>query len=301
MFLLIITLILGLFHGSRSLQPVPPQGNAGACASYKFGNLLYLGPAKTMTQMMANIHCEIALLKRDGRITAFRDRRLNTGFGNICFPEQRREMMATSAMVPFTGWRDKERFFIWRDPVDRFLSIYAHMCEREHLCGEAGKNVHTFARGVYRILKDGNFPLGARDQPRLRHHISPQSWYCDISKHHKTDKVIEYTNNRGLMKKRLVRVFRSTDIPRWIWQRALRRIVRKDSQVNLNSHRKYNGHPVTSLHLPTHTGLIEATTTTMRRAARVKRHKRYVERQDCHFFDHILHQNWKFAWEAGRK
>ncbi|CAJ0951926.1 unnamed protein product, partial [Mesorhabditis belari] len=231
----IILLCFIFYYEVIALTPLPIQSNDGFCVSYKMGNLLYLGPAKTMTKMIGRVHCEMSFMKQKGSIDEQKSKKLAKA--NICYKEQQDEMIATAFAGPFNGWGGQKRFFIWRDPLDRFLSIYGHICRREHLCGSAGKNVHSFARGVYEMLKSGHAPDGSKDYLRLKHHAIPQSWYCDISKHRKTDQVIEYTKNSALMQKKLERVFRTSTVPKWMYKQALRRVV----EAHVNDNKKLRG------------------------------------------------------------
>ncbi|CAJ0915935.1 unnamed protein product, partial [Mesorhabditis belari] len=218
-----------------AIKPLPIRRNEAFCVNQKFGNLLYLGPAKTMTTMMARIHCEIETLKKRGHIGPGESDKLN--HNNYCFGKQKDEMVMTAFTAPLNGWAGHKRFFIWRDPLDRFLSLYGHMCKREHLCGVAGKNIHSFARGVYQMLKSNRGGPGSKDFLRFKHHVIPQSWYCEISTHRKSDRVVEYTNDKALMMKRLARVFQSSTVPKWMWKKALQRIAK----TNIN-HRSQISH-----------------------------------------------------------
>ncbi|CAJ0955263.1 unnamed protein product, partial [Mesorhabditis belari] len=104
------------------------------------------------------------------------------------------------------------RFKIARDPLHRFVSAYLHLCKHSHKCGRHGQTIHRFTRTAYRLLKNEgiNLGLGLYNKRFIRHHISPQSWFCrDGSR-----KILHLIDgNPRAIAKQVKRVFRSAGVP----------------------------------------------------------------------------------------
>ncbi|KAI6224017.1 hypothetical protein M3Y95_00838300 [Aphelenchoides besseyi] len=78
--------------------------------------------------------------------------------------------------------------FVIRDPLDRFLSAFTHLClvGREkgclHLCYDCGSNMTCFLDRLYLQLK--NIATNENATTHLiDNHLQPQSWFCELDTH----------------------------------------------------------------------------------------------------------------------
>ncbi|KAI6198769.1 hypothetical protein M3Y96_00554500 [Aphelenchoides besseyi] len=108
--------------------------------------------------------------------------------------------------------KDWKLGFVIRDPLDRFLSAFAHMCilGREagciHFCYDCGANMTCFLERAYehlnRMSSDGE---GKADQ--LTIHLKPQTWFCELEKHMRNFTFIRYHSDSEKFYKEELEVF----------------------------------------------------------------------------------------------
>ncbi|CAJ0570208.1 unnamed protein product, partial [Mesorhabditis spiculigera] len=212
--------------GHMRLTPIPIKKER-FCDRIQIGNLVFSNVAKSMSRQMRRIFCELNFRKRGWKVDA------NT----FIISEKNRPACIVRARRFLRGnwWKPKnKRIILWRDPVDRFVSMYGHLCHGLQICGKAAESVHTAAKSFYKILKDGKYPAGVKDRANLRHHIVPTTWYCGIGEEPKKYIPIEYTLDSKKMISRLRPHFRHSGISgKWI-DTALSRLL----TTNNNKYRK---------------------------------------------------------------
>ncbi|CAJ0574651.1 unnamed protein product, partial [Mesorhabditis spiculigera] len=206
-------------NGTDLLWPVPIR-RLPSCSRMFVGKLVYSSTPKSNSRQMKKMLCELLLRKLGMNITKDVEDDLTTG-KNWCLRSHGRAKMSY-----LKGWENlnNTKMFVWRDPVDRFVSMYGHVCISLKRCGKAGESIHTAAKAFYEYLQFGTVPKGAVTPEFFVHHISPTSWSCDIGAYPTEFVPIAYSKKPEVLIKRLRRVFRKVEAPRsWI-EKALRRL-----------------------------------------------------------------------------
>ncbi|KAI6212632.1 hypothetical protein M3Y94_00049200 [Aphelenchoides besseyi] len=106
--------------------------------------------------------------------------------------------------------KDWKLGFVVRDPLDRFLSAFAHMCilrtimnknvcrGREagciHFCYDCGANMTCFLEKAYEHLSRMSID-GEQNADQLTIHLKPQTWFCELEKHMRNFTFIRYHSN----------------------------------------------------------------------------------------------------------
>ncbi|CAJ0562115.1 unnamed protein product, partial [Mesorhabditis spiculigera] len=207
-------------YGVKLIPPLPIRKEL-SCYRVKLGHLVYMSTPKCGSTQMRRIMCELILRDEGVEITP----EVNDDVEN-----SRPFCMRSQGLVQagqLLGWNSPKNklFFIWRDPVDRFISQYGYICKKHGECGEAGESLHTAAKGFYNYLQYGQLPKGASNVSNFRHHITPQSWHCDIGEQPGRFQRVEYTQDSGELVERLRPVLDWTGMPPEDIDAALNRLL----------------------------------------------------------------------------
>ncbi|KAI6202466.1 WAPL domain-containing protein [Aphelenchoides besseyi] len=94
------------------------------------------------------------------------------------------------------GW---EYVLVVRDPIDRFISGYTHLCiygmiaDCVHRCNGCGANLTCFLERQYEKFK--KMAANGRNIDRTTSHMAPQSWHCNLKELHSNYTFLRYNSN----------------------------------------------------------------------------------------------------------
>ncbi|KAI6232806.1 hypothetical protein M3Y99_00982200 [Aphelenchoides fujianensis] len=106
------------------------------------------------------------------------------------------------------GWK---YVLVVRDPLDRFLSGYTHMCiygmqsDCKHRCNGCGANLTCFLERQYAKFKQ--VAVDGRITERTVSHMAPQSWQCEVKKYLANYTILRYSSNSDEFFRRELRPF----------------------------------------------------------------------------------------------
>ncbi|CAJ0944883.1 unnamed protein product, partial [Mesorhabditis belari] len=135
---------------------------------------------------------------------------------NRFFPYRRKAFWARPA-TPI-------KFTLVRDPVQRFVSLYEHFCDRLKAC--KGRDIHHFAKWInnvrhHRGAKWRKYRKANLDYRLIAYHMVPQTNFCQLGSRKKSFYIIRYSDNKTAMYGAFMRLFRRAHIPLGVARRAL--------------------------------------------------------------------------------
>ncbi|CAJ0575593.1 unnamed protein product, partial [Mesorhabditis spiculigera] len=211
---------VGTPNGTEELWPVPIR-KLPSCSRLFVGKLIYASTPKSNSRQMKKILCEILLRKKGKKITKQVEDALTSG-RHWCL-----DTASPARRGLLRGWDNPQntKIFVWRDPVDRFVSMYGHVCDnRQKRCGAAGESIHVAAKAFYEYLQFGRAPEGAKTPEFFVHHISPTSWSCGIGATPTKIHPVVYNKDPETLIKRLRKPLGKTEAPRQWVEAALNRL-----------------------------------------------------------------------------
>ncbi|KAI6197978.1 WAPL domain-containing protein [Aphelenchoides besseyi] len=94
------------------------------------------------------------------------------------------------------GWK---YVLVVRDPIDRFISGYTHLCiygmiaDCVHRCNGCGANLTCFLERQYEKFK--KMATDGQNIDRTTSHMAPQSWHCNLKELHSNYTFLRYNSN----------------------------------------------------------------------------------------------------------
>uniref|UniRef100_A0A0K0FPT1 Carbohydrate sulfotransferase n=1 Tax=Strongyloides venezuelensis TaxID=75913 RepID=A0A0K0FPT1_STRVS len=115
---------------------------------------------------------------------------------------------------------DWKHFIIIRNPIERFLSGFTHLCivtmnqiSSLRSCYYCGGNMECVIKNLYETLKNYSYN-GTQTIFHIKHHFFPQTWLCHYDKHKKDYIKISYESmNKEKFYLQLLNLLRSRNVP----------------------------------------------------------------------------------------
>ncbi|CAJ0958139.1 unnamed protein product, partial [Mesorhabditis belari] len=233
------------------LTPIAP-GPERSCYTVKIGKLHFSSIPKNMSRMMKRILCELTMRWKGLPFTKANDERLDsndlktntTGLVNFCVTKKFFKNTSKRSQRRLSAHAKSTKFFIWRDPVDRFKSMYTHLCVDNNFCGVSGESISKFAKANYDFFQNGiDFPgITKDDSGTLKHHMKSHIWYCDLREDYKSYHLVKYSSDPRENIAQLEKLFVRSGFPRDLSKKVLSRMDRvavRTGEKNEKLHEKW--------------------------------------------------------------
>ncbi|KAF1752104.1 hypothetical protein GCK72_018658 [Caenorhabditis remanei] len=140
----------------------------------KYG-ILSCGIRKSMSQLLINIMC---LLHNE---TEFQNQ--NRSLNDTWMSERVCSHKDTHFHIPqnnVEGIPNLTKFAFIRDPFDRFISFYLHICKNDNGCWNCGDDLRCVVKNVYKSLKSYEKNPDESTSSLVDRHAAPISWNCNF-------------------------------------------------------------------------------------------------------------------------
>uniref|UniRef100_A0A0K0FPT3 Carbohydrate sulfotransferase n=1 Tax=Strongyloides venezuelensis TaxID=75913 RepID=A0A0K0FPT3_STRVS len=115
---------------------------------------------------------------------------------------------------------DWKHFIIIRNPIERFLSGFTHLCVVDmdsnfslRICYYCEGNMECVIKNLYETLKVYSFN-GTETLFHIKHHFFPQTWLCHYDKNKKHYIKVDYeSKDKEKFYSQLINIFRSQNVP----------------------------------------------------------------------------------------
>ncbi|CAJ0580152.1 unnamed protein product, partial [Mesorhabditis spiculigera] len=175
---------------------------------------------KNLSTQMAIIMCDFFLAQHGSNGTA------GSGAISVCHRAPKLRQHWRAQPKKWAGKFPPHKFFISRDPIDRFLSTYLSLCIGRNEC--SGKTVGQMAKIAYHTYRDvGKKGWKGPGSRYVYHHFEPQTRFCPATLPH-----FKYTSNRTQLASKLTEVFKRANIPQRLIKKAQSRILRQHVNGN---------------------------------------------------------------------
>ncbi|CAL2042563.1 unnamed protein product [Caenorhabditis brenneri] len=140
----------------------------------KYG-ILSCGIRKSMSQLLINIMC---LLHNE---TEFQNqhRSLNDTWmsDRVCSHKDQNFHIPPKNVNSF---QNLTKFAFIRDPFDRFISFFLHVCKNDNGCWNCGDDMRCVVQNVYKSLKKYEKNPNEATSTLVDRHAAPISWNCNL-------------------------------------------------------------------------------------------------------------------------
>ncbi|CAO4376102.1 unnamed protein product [Caenorhabditis nigoni] len=160
-------------HFSSGLIPPYINIRSDLFISPKY-NILSCGIRKSMSQLLINIMC---LLHNE---TEFQNqkRSLNDTWMSerVCSHKDLNFHIPQKIVDSDSKLRNLTKFAFIRDPFDRFISFYLHICKNDNGCWDCGDDMRCVVKNVYKSLKSYEKNPDESTSSLVDRHAAPISW-----------------------------------------------------------------------------------------------------------------------------
>uniref|UniRef100_A0A1I7U2S2 Carbohydrate sulfotransferase n=2 Tax=Caenorhabditis tropicalis TaxID=1561998 RepID=A0A1I7U2S2_9PELO len=157
---------------SRNTDLIPPYINirSDLFIAPKYG-ILACGIRKSMSQLLINIMC---LLHNETEFQR-QNRSLNDTWmsDRVCSHKDPHFHIPQKSV---DSYQNLTRFAFIRDPFDRFISFYLHICKNDKGCWDCGDNMRCVVEKVYISLKNYERNPDEATSSLVDRHAAPISW-----------------------------------------------------------------------------------------------------------------------------
>uniref|UniRef100_A0A8R1HS74 Sulfotransferase domain-containing protein n=1 Tax=Caenorhabditis japonica TaxID=281687 RepID=A0A8R1HS74_CAEJA len=153
-------------------------------------NILACGIRKSMSQLLINIMC---LLNNEQEFQR-QNRSLNETWmsGRVCSHDDPKFHISQKSVL---NSRNLTKFAFIRDPFDRFISFYLHICQNENGCWDCGGDMRCVLKNVYESLKKYEEDPDESKSTLVDRHAAPISWNCNFQEHISTYNLIKISTD----------------------------------------------------------------------------------------------------------
>ncbi|CAB02123.3 Carbohydrate sulfotransferase [Caenorhabditis elegans] len=137
--------------------------------------ILSCGIRKSMSQLLINIMC---LLHNE---TEFQNQ--NRSLNDTWMSERVCSHKDPEFHIPQKNveqYQNLTKFAFIRDPFDRFISFYLHVCKNDNGCWDCGDNMRCVVRNVYKSLKSYENDPDEASSSSIDRHAAPITWNCNF-------------------------------------------------------------------------------------------------------------------------
>ncbi|CAI2354132.1 unnamed protein product [Caenorhabditis sp. 36 PRJEB53466] len=137
--------------------------------------MLSCGIRKSMSQLLINIMCllhnETEFLKQNRSLndTWMSERVCSHTDARFHIPRENAQ-----------NFKNLTKFAFIRDPFDRFISFYLHICQNERGCWDCGDDMRCVLRNVYGSLRRYEANPDEKTSTLVDRHAAPISWNCNF-------------------------------------------------------------------------------------------------------------------------
>ncbi|PIC22227.1 hypothetical protein B9Z55_016359 [Caenorhabditis nigoni] len=137
-------------------------------------NILSCGIRKSMSQLLINIMC---LLHNEAEFLN-QKRSLNDTWMSerVCSHKDLKFHIPQKIVDSDSKFRNLTKFAFIRDPFDRFISFYLHICKNDNGCWDCGDDMRCVVQNVYKSLKNYEKNPDESTSSLVDRHAAPISW-----------------------------------------------------------------------------------------------------------------------------